>query len=138
MTPDRVDHPVMALCAEHVLPLLERDARRMRDDRTMPEARKAASAAHDSARETDGAAALATRSAGHAAATDHVAGHAVHAANYALQAVQAADSSVDDDRAWQEAQVPERLFRVVSPGSGPVGAWEVKATIPRQRCFAHS
>ncbi|MFI6999685.1 putative immunity protein [Nocardia sp. NPDC050175] len=136
MTLNRVDHTALALwaaaCAEHVLPLFERahpdDARPaagieaarawVRGDLTMPEARKAAFAAHDAARETDGAAGLVARSAGHASATAHVAGHAVHAANYAVQAVQADSSEGDDERAWQQAQVPERLFRVVFPDRG--------------------
>ncbi|WP_194834642.1 putative immunity protein [Nocardia sp. XZ_19_369] len=136
MTLNRVDHTALALwaaaCAEHVLPLFERDRlqdRRpaaaieaarawVRGDLTMPEARRAAFAAHDAARETTGPAAFAARAAGHAAATAHVAGHAVHAANYAMQAVQADSSEGDDERAWQQAQVPERLFRVVFPDRG--------------------
>ncbi|KAA8885296.1 hypothetical protein F3087_30110 [Nocardia colli] len=136
MTLNRVDHTALALwaadCAERVLPLFERarpddlrpaaaiEAARawVRGDLTMPEARRAAFAAHDSARETTGAATFAARSAGHAAATAHVAGHAVHAANYAMQAVQADSSEGDDERAWQEAQVPARLIRVVFPDRG--------------------
>ncbi|QBS40515.1 putative immunity protein [Nocardia sp. CS682] len=136
MTLNRVDHTALALwaatCAEHVLPLFERarpqdprpaeaiEAARawVHGDLTMPEARKAAFAAHDAARETTGPAAFAARAAGHAAATAHIAGHAVHAANYAMQAVQADSSEGDDERAWQQAQVPERLFRVVFPDRG--------------------
>lgn len=136
VTLNRVDHTALALwaadCAERVLPLFERarpddlrpaaaiEAARawVRGDLTMPEARRAAFAAHDSARETTGAATFAARSAGHAAATAHVAGHAVHAANYAMQAVQVDSSEGDDERAWQEAQVPARLIRVVFPDRG--------------------
>ncbi|MFC9437229.1 putative immunity protein [Nocardia sp. NPDC057030] len=136
MTLNRVDHTALALwaadCAEHVLPLFERarpdDPRPaaaiaaarawVRGDLTMPEARKAAFAAHDSARETAGAATFAARSAGHAAATAHVAGHAVHAANYAMHAVQTDSSEGDDERAWQQARVPARLLRAVFPDLG--------------------
>ncbi|WP_378732712.1 putative immunity protein [Nocardia brasiliensis] len=136
MTLDSGDHTALALwaaaCAEHVLPLFERDrpddvrpaaavaaARAWaRGELTMPEARDAAFAAHDAARETNDAAAYAARSAGHAAATAHVAGHAMHAANYAVKAVQADSSAGNDERAWQEAQVPVRLIRLVFPDRG--------------------
>ncbi|MGW4844647.1 putative immunity protein [Nocardia brasiliensis] len=136
MTLNRNDHTALALwaaaCAEHVLPLFERarpddarpraaiDAARawVRGELTMPEARRAAFAAHDAAHGLEGAGEYAARSAGHAAATAHAAGHVVHAANYAVKAAQADSSEDSDERAWQESQVPARLFRVVFPDRG--------------------
>jgi hypothetical protein len=118
------DHQLFALwaadCAEHVLPLFV-DA--VPDDQRptaaiaaardwvdgkikMPDARKAAFAAHAAARETDNhASRFAARAAGHAAATAHVADHAKHAAAYALKAV----SDIDAERQWQREQLPSQL-----------------------------
>jgi len=74
----------------------------------MTEARKAAFAAHDAAREAQGVekASAAARAAGHAAATAHVATHAVHAATYAATAVRDAaetdpTAAAREEREWQ-------------------------------------
>jgi len=98
-------------CAEHVLPVFEKEeaddrsrkaieASRawVRGDITITEARKFAFAAHAAAREAKSAeATAAARSAGHAAATAHVHTHAKHAAAYALKAVK--DQKAE--REWQ-------------------------------------
>ncbi|WP_069163867.1 putative immunity protein [Nocardia altamirensis] len=133
MTTDRGDHAALALwaaaCAEHVLPLFERerpdDARPRaaieavrawaRGELSVGEARMAAFDAHESARLEKDASAYAARSAGHAASTAHLCAHAVHAATYAVKAAQAYSSEGERERAWQESQLSERLFRVVFP-----------------------
>ncbi len=101
-------------CAEHVLPLFEKE--RPEDDRPrkaieaarafargeirVGEARKAALAAHAAARDcTDDAARAAARAAGHAAATAHVARHALGPVMYATKAAGFAASA--SEREWQ-------------------------------------
>jgi hypothetical protein len=88
-------------CAEQVLSLFEEvclndDRPRqaiaaarawVRNELTVPEARRYAFAAHAAARESENPAAIAAaRAAGHAAATAHVATHAPHAEAYACKA----------------------------------------------------
>lgn len=63
-----------------------------RGELSMPDARKAAFAAHAAARQAVSPAAIAAaRSAGHAAATAHVATHAPHALSYSRKAKAASD-----------------------------------------------
>ncbi|MBU1304499.1 MAG: hypothetical protein KKF33_03120 [Alphaproteobacteria bacterium] len=119
------DHHAIALwaadCAERVITLFEKAhpgdkrpraainaARRWaQGNLSVNDARKAASAAHASAREPGPAdARLAARAAGHAAATAHVPSHAPHAANYALKAVIAAGGDDVAEEAWQDQAVP--------------------------------
>jgi len=84
-------------CAEHVLfyfeekyykdnrprKALEAGYAWVRNQISVSEARSAAFASHDAARDTEGIASAVARAAGHAAATAHVPRHAIHAANYA-------------------------------------------------------
>lgn len=49
------------------------------------------------------------RSAGHAAATAHMADHALEAAMYALKAVKLAGKPVEQERKWQNSQLPEEI-----------------------------
>lgn len=130
----RDDQRVMATCAldcaERVLARFE--AARPNDDRprraiaagrewvrtgpfSMPVIRDASLGAHAAAKaKTDAAAVAAARAAGQAVATAHVPQHAYGGAYYALKAIAAANPSrvaeeVERERAWQDAQLPERL-----------------------------
>jgi hypothetical protein len=134
------DHHLLALwaaqCAEHVLPYFERA--RPGDDRprraieaarawvkgeiTMKEARTAAGASQDAAREVKNvseAARMAALSAGQAAVVAHVAAHELGAAAYAIRAVM--EAAAQDERAmfrqgecrWQREMLPERIYDLV-------------------------
>jgi hypothetical protein len=131
------DHRLLAAwaadCAEHVLPLFEEvrpaDGRPrqaieqsrawVRGEATMSQARTAAFAANDAARDLSGAARHAAHAAGQAAAVAHVAAHELGAAAYAIKAVRAA--APDDGRAsagrkecqWQRDQLPESIRNLV-------------------------
>lgn len=131
------DHHLLAVwaadCAEHVLHLFEQvhpgDERPrraieqalawVRGEITMTQARTAAFAAHDAAREASGSAKEAARAAGHAAAVAHMADHELGAAAYAIRAVRAAAVPTDRDdvgRAecrWQRAQLPVEIRDLV-------------------------
>ncbi len=76
------------------------------------DARKAAVAAHATARGTDDAILKnLARAAGHAVATAHMADHAPGAAAYVLKACKAVggDDLVAQELAWQQAQLPEAV-----------------------------
>lgn len=131
------DHRLLAVwaaaCAVHVLhffelahPGDERPRRAIeqahawsRGEITMTQARTAAFAAHDAAREASGAAKEAARAAGHAVAVAHVAEHELGAAAYAIRAVRAvADPIYRDDLGrsecmWQRAQLPVEIRNLV-------------------------
>ena len=85
----------------------------------MTQARVAAYAAHDAARETSGAAKEAARAAGHAVAVAHMADHELGAAAYAILAVRAATGDEQRDEAghaecaWQRAQLPDEIRELV-------------------------
>ena len=122
-----------AICAEHVLPLFERErpddvrVRRAieqcrawaRGEIAMADARVAAVAAHAAAREASGAAREAARAAGHAVAVAHMADHELGAAAYAIRAVRAASSPEQREalgRAecqWQQEQLPPEIRDLV-------------------------
>ncbi|MEP7453307.1 putative immunity protein [Phyllobacterium sp. SB3] len=125
------DHRLLAIwagdCAEHVLthfesrsPCDDRPRRAIeacrawvRGELPMAQARKAAFASHEAARDArEPEAVAAARSAGHAAATAHVATHAPHAAAYALKAV-ARESGAEVERAWQYDCLPEHLRAII-------------------------
>ncbi|TCL53908.1 hypothetical protein EDD76_12429 [Kineothrix alysoides] len=134
------DHHLLAIwaaqCAQHVLHYFEE--MRPEDDRprraieltqawvngeiTMKQARFAAGASQDAAREVkevSEAAKLAALSAGQAAVVAHVAAHELGAAAYAIRAVMAA--SPEDKREmfrhqecqWQRDRLPERIRSLV-------------------------
>lgn len=112
------DVPLLALwaadCAEHVLDCFE--MQRPDDERPGQAIQAARAWAHGDlgvarARVAAFAAHAAARAAGHAAATAHVAAHAPHAARYARAA--AADARAE--RAWQQGQLPERLWALAFP-----------------------
>ncbi len=122
-----------AACAEHVLPLFERE--RPGDERprraiemarawtrgevTMTEARAAGGHAMGAARDRHGAARHAAFAAGQAGVVAHVAAHELGAAAYAIRAAQAAappDQRGDVGRAecrWQRAQLPGEIRDLV-------------------------
>ena len=121
-----------AACAEHVLPLFEEcssdDRPRQaietakawaRGEVPVGAAQKAAVSAHAAAREmTSKSAIAAARAAGHAVATAHVADHCVGAPLYALKGIEARGGSVDAERAWQLAQLPDELRELVVSAMG--------------------
>ena len=78
------------------------------------DARKVSAAAHAVAREYSSQTEIAAaRSVGHAVATAHMADHSLSAAWYALKAVKSADKSVDEERKWQDEQLPPEINELV-------------------------
>jgi len=59
---------------------------------------------------------MVARSVGHAVATAHMADHSMVAAWYALKAVKKADKSVDNERIWQDNQLPPEIKELVLTG----------------------
>lgn len=134
------DHHLLAIwaaqCAEHVLHYFEEV--RPEDDRprraiastrawvngeiTMKQARFAAGASQDAAREVkevSEAARLAALSAGQSAVVAHVAAHELGAAAYAIRAVMAASSKDKKETSrrqecqWQRDRLPEKIYNLV-------------------------
>lgn len=56
---------------------------------------------------------MVARSVGHAVATAHMADHSIVAAWYALKAVKNADKSIDNERRWQDNQLPPEIRGLV-------------------------
>jgi hypothetical protein len=78
------------------------------------DARKASVDAHAVARESSNPTAIAVaRSVGHAVATAHMADHSLGAAWYALKAVKNAGKSIDEERKWQDEQLPSEIKDLV-------------------------
>ena len=113
-------------CAEHVLPLFGKNiderlttallvAKSWTQGRaSVGDARKAAVGAHEVAREALNQMAIAVaRSVGHAVATAHMADHSLGAAWYALKAVKNAVKSIDEERKWQDEQLPSEIKELV-------------------------
>jgi hypothetical protein len=113
-------------CAEHVLPLISETI----DDRltkaltvakawkqghaSVGEARKASVEAHTVARESSDPTSIAVaRAVGQAVATAHMADHALGPAWYALKAVKHAGKSVEEERKWQDEQLPLEIRELV-------------------------
>ena len=114
------------LCAENVLsmsgkPVDERLLSALNVGRewekgkaTVGEARKASVQAHCVARESTNPHDTAiARSVGHAVATAHMADHSLGAALYALKAVKINGMSVEEERKWQNEQIPEEMKEFV-------------------------
>ena len=122
-----------AKCAEHVLHYFlsehPNDSRPKnaidkayawsRGEITMIQAREAAYAAHNAAKEANGAASFAARAAGHAVATAHMADHELGAAAYAIKAVVAAspESQKEENKIreieWQRNKLPIEIKELV-------------------------
>ncbi len=117
-----------AVCAEHVLPLFEREA--PDDDRpreaiavgrawirgevTMREAHQTAFTANAAGRGLPDAARFAALAAGQAVAVAHVAAHDLGAAAYAIRAAVAADPTARlRERDWQRERIPAELRGLV-------------------------
>jgi hypothetical protein len=113
-------------CAEHVLPLFgeEIDERLIhalnvgrawaKGNASVGEAGKASVGAHTVARESTRPLVIAVaRAVGHAAATAHMADHSLGAAWYALKAVKNAGKSLDEERKWQNEQLPSDIKDLV-------------------------
>jgi hypothetical protein len=113
-------------CAEHVLPLFgDKMDRRLTNALKVAEewrqgkssvgdARKAAYDMMALASELSNPTAIAiARSVGQAVATAHMADHALGAAWYALKAVKSISKSVDEERQWQEEQLPPEIKDLV-------------------------
>jgi hypothetical protein len=113
-------------CATHVLPLFGEnvDPRLqnalavaeawMQGAASVGEARAAAVAAHEVARESFSSASVAVaRAVGHAVATAHMADHSLGPALYGLKAVRAAGGSVEAERNWQLEHLPAEVRALV-------------------------
>ena len=78
------------------------------------DARKASVAAIAVANESTNLTAISVaRSVGHAVATAHIADHSLVAAWYALKAVKIAGKSIDNERTWQDEQLPFEIKELV-------------------------
>jgi hypothetical protein len=113
-------------CAQHVLHLFgERIDERLhhsldvakqwkQGNASVGEARKASVDAIRVANELSDRTAIAVaRSVGHAAATAHMADHSLGAAWYALKAVKNTGESIDQERQWQDEQLPSEIRNLV-------------------------
>jgi hypothetical protein len=113
-------------CSEHVLHLfgkgidqrLEnalRVAKAWKQGRaSVGDARKASLEAIAAANETSDKTAIAVaRAVGHAVATAHMADHSLGPAWYALKAVKSAGGSIDEERRWQNEQLPSEVRDLV-------------------------
>jgi hypothetical protein len=113
-------------CAEHVIPLLcETPDQRLlkalyvarewiKGNASVKEAMKASLDAHAAARESSGSVPIAVaRAIGQAVATAHMADHSIGSALYALRAVNNADGSKDQERKWQNDQLPAEIWELV-------------------------
>ena len=113
-------------CAEHVLPLIgEIPDERLKNALRVAEgwragtastgdAMKASAAAHAVARESaDPTSTAVARSAGQAVAAAHMADHSLGAAWYALKAVKIVGKSPEEERRWQDAQLPPEIRDLV-------------------------
>ena len=108
--------------AEHILPLIPnpideclRNALSIaklwtQGAASVGDARKASVAAHAFARSSSNPVEIAVaRAIGHAVATVHMADHSLGPAYYALKAVKSAGLSVEQERKWQDEQIPTEI-----------------------------
>jgi hypothetical protein len=108
--------------AEHILPLIPNPIDICLQDAlsiarlwtqgaaTVGDARKASVAAHAYARSSKNPVEIAaSRAVGHAVATAHMADHSLGPAYYALKAVKSAGLSVEQERKWQDEQLPAEI-----------------------------
>ena len=113
-------------CAEHVLPLFGKPidnrlvnalnvANAWKEGKApVGDARKAAVESHAVARESKNPVSIAVaRAVGHAVATAHMADHSLGPAYYALKAVKSAGKSVEEERKWQDKQLPLEIKELV-------------------------
>ena len=113
-------------CAAHVLSLMgEKTDERLINalitgkeweigNATVGEARKASLDCIALANELTNPASIAVaRAVGHAVATAHMADHALAAALYALKVIKLSGNSVDEERKWQNEQLPLEIRELV-------------------------
>ena len=113
-------------CSGHVLPLFKNDIDSRltsalaialeweQGNATVVDARKASVGAIVVANGlSDPISVAVARSVGHTVATTHMADHSLGAAYYALKAVKRAGKSVDEERKWQENQLPPAIRELV-------------------------
>ena len=113
-------------CAENVLPLFgEKIDERLKNALLVAkewekgkvlvgDARNASLEAISVAKESLNPTAIAVaRSVGHAVATAHMADHSLVAALYALKAVKNAGKSINEERNWQNEQLPSEIMELV-------------------------
>jgi hypothetical protein len=113
-------------CAEHILALFGKriDPRLLNalqvahswklGKASVGDARKASLEAIAVARESSSKTAVAVaRAVGHAVATAHMADHALGPAWYGLKAVKSAEGSVEEERRWQDNQLPPEIKHLV-------------------------
>ncbi|MCX6334531.1 MAG: hypothetical protein NT092_09525 [Bacteroidia bacterium] len=113
-------------CAEHVFFLYDENlGARLKDalitakdwaagNATVGSAIKASVDAHEVARKSFNPTSIAVaRSVGQAVATAHMADHSLGAAMYALKAVKNANRSIDEERKWQNEQLPSEIKELV-------------------------
>lgn len=114
------------LCVEHVLPILnkELDPRLKNALITAEEwskgnvsvgnARNASVESHAVARESsDPVITAIARAIGHTVATAHMADHSLGGAVYSLKALKISGKSVDEEREWQNKQLPDSIKELV-------------------------
>jgi hypothetical protein len=110
---DCIEHSMNALEEardEHFREILGIATDWTRGNATAGEARKAALSAITIANESEDPVIVAmARAVGHAAATAHMADHSIGAALYSLKAFRIAGRPVEDERKWQNEQLPEDL-----------------------------
>lgn len=113
-------------CVEHILPQFDNGKNEQlkknlnvgkewgKGKASTGDARKASMDAIKVANETSDQVSVAVaRAVGHAVATAHMADHSLVAAKYALKAVQLAGNSTDDERKWQNDQLPVEIRELV-------------------------
>ena len=113
-------------CSEHVLPLLQTPVdRRLKvalsvatewehGKASVGEARTASFGANHAAQQaTDPVAVAVSRSVGQAVATAHMADHSLGAAWYALKAISRTGGNVEEERKWQDRQLPPEIRELV-------------------------
>ena len=113
-------------CCEHVLPLCTETVNERlinalliakgwaSGNAKVGDAMKASLGSHAAARESADLISIAVaRSIGQAVATAHMADHSLGAAIYALKAVKFADKSIDEERKWQNEQLPSEIMELV-------------------------
>lgn len=128
LTKDQQRHLIIwaASCARHVFPLYrgEPDQRLTnalkvaeewaKGNSTVGDARKASLDSIAVANEVSDSISVAiARAVGHAVATAHMADHSLGGAIYALKAVQIAGKSVENEKKWQNAQLPESIKNLI-------------------------
>jgi hypothetical protein len=115
------------ICAEHVMLIVPEEILDSRlksalsvarawekQEASVGEARKASLAAIAVANEASSPVITAlARSVGHAVAAAHMADHSLGAVLYALKAVRFADRSIDEERTWQNDQLPPEIRELI-------------------------